>query len=113
MLLQSDVREQLFRGERLACELPAKHADHRRFVVVAGFKDAYADDEAWPTLPWRFRVDGFEVKADIIDEQLDSESVRDFSSRVVSTDELEAAVAVLTGGDVVFRSAQAVGAPQL
>jgi hypothetical protein len=111
MILDADIRTRLFRGERAATELAAHRPGHRRFVVVAGFKDRPRNDPAWPSMPWYFRLNRYEVKEALMDESPGSESLEDFESTVVDASGLEDAIVEVAGEGATLRPGNVVAAP--
>ncbi len=111
MILDADIRTRLFRGERVASELTATRAKHRRFVVVAGFKDRPSNDPAWPTMPWYFRLNRYEVKDALIDESPGMDALEDFESVVVNASGLDEAIVDVAGEGATLRPANVVAAP--
>jgi hypothetical protein len=83
MPLSKDALSTLARGEVIAAELKAHNAGHRRYVVVRPFKDTGNRDPAFATLPWRYRIDAYEIDARLVDEHVSPDVLVDLKDVVV------------------------------
>ncbi|AMA08344.1 hypothetical protein [Picosynechococcus sp. PCC 73109] len=110
-MLSPDLYKRLLRGEKLAAELPPLRAGHRRYITVSGVKSIPTKHPNFNRVPWLFRVSGYELREELLDEHPGLESLRDFQSEVVGEDHLEATVERLAGQAVTPQSASIVDAP--
>jgi len=110
-MIRPDLRTRLLRGEKLAAELPASRAGHRRYVVVLGVKGVPSKDPDFDAAPWRFRVSRYELREELLDERPGLESLLDYQTEVVDEGAIDAAVARLASAPVSLQPAAVVDAP--